>query len=85
MYRLLEKGEKYFLEKDCNLRNAAHYQRNVKEVINAIKRQLNRQKPSNNIDLRTVIVQARGTRQNILVCDTRFGITGSFHWLSSIR
>lgn len=73
----------YFTEKDRNYRNAAYYQRNAKEVINAIKRNLNRQKNSSGIEIQNIIVEARGTRQNILVCDTRFGITGSFPWLSA--
>jgi hypothetical protein len=73
----------YFLEKDRNRRNTAYYQRNVKEVNYAIKRHLNRQKSGQDIDLRNIIVQARGTHQNILVCDTRFGITGTLRWLSS--
>lgn len=73
----------YFMEKDRNRRNAAYYQRNVKEVINAIRRHLNRLKQSHGVNVQNVIVEARGTHQNILVCDSQFGITGSFPWLFS--
>ncbi len=72
----------YYMGIDRNLRNAAYNQRNVEEVIKAIKKHLQKLNPSHSIDLEKVIVKTTGTHQKILVCDKQFAITGSFNWLS---
>ena len=72
----------YYMGKERNPKNAAYNQRNVEEVIKAIRRQLQKLNSSHSIDLQKVIVKTTGTHQKILVCDKQFAITGSFNWLS---
>jgi hypothetical protein len=73
----------YSLGKDRNHGNTAYYRHNVEEVVKTIKRHLGRMKPAPRINMQKVIVRCRVANQNILICDSQFGITGSFHWLAS--